>query len=200
MTAIVIAVTGAVGAGKSTFSKMLAELGGRLVSADVIAAEVFKKPEVKQLVVEAFGEGILNSEGAIDHNSLGSLAFGDAESLRKLTDIVFPFIGKELTVLINRMCEESETPVILEAPTLFEARCESLAKHVITVEAPPELCTERVEAERNWDAGEVARREGYLVGEEIRRRRAGHVIENKEDLKTLRQAAEEIWRRLTASK
>ena len=71
-----IGLTGGIGAGKSTVSATFSELGGIVVDGDVIAREVVE-PGTEGLtrLVEAFGDGILSEDGALNRPALAAIAF-----------------------------------------------------------------------------------------------------------------------------
>ena len=68
-----IGLTGGIGAGKSTVSATFSELGGIVVDGDVIAREVVE-PGTEGLtrLVEAFGDGILSEDGALNRPATAS--------------------------------------------------------------------------------------------------------------------------------
>ncbi len=187
-----LGVTGAVCGGKSTLARMLADRGARLVDADAIAHEVLDRPEVRERLVAAFGASILGPTDRINARALGQRAFADAASLKRLTDVVYPPIREALADRLDRLHAQDDAPVVLDAPTLYEAGCEHLVDRVATVEAPPEVCEARARA-RGWIAGEVARREELKLPAQERRRRADYVVENTGTLDELARAAQDLW-------
>ncbi|MDJ0111710.1 dephospho-CoA kinase, partial [Rhodococcus erythropolis] len=83
-----VGLTGGIGAGKSTVSKILSELGAVIVDADLIAREVVEPgtPGLAALV-DAFGDGILSEDGSLNRPELASLAFADDTSRGTLNGI-----------------------------------------------------------------------------------------------------------------
>ena len=74
---LLIALTGGIGAGKSSAGSLLARLGAVHISADQLAREILERGEVGfDEVVAHFGDQILTA-GAIDRNKLASLVFQD---------------------------------------------------------------------------------------------------------------------------
>lgn len=66
-----IGVTGGIGSGKSTVSKILGELGAQIIDADVIAKDITRKDrKAYREIVEYFGSQILLPDGEIDRKSL----------------------------------------------------------------------------------------------------------------------------------
>ena len=77
-----VGLTGGIGAGKSEVSKRLAAQGAVVIDADLIAREVVA-PGTDGLteVVEAFGPGVLGTDGELDRVALGDIVFADKEKL-----------------------------------------------------------------------------------------------------------------------
>jgi len=187
-----LGVTGAVCGGKSTFARMLADCGARLVDGDAVAHEILDRPEVRERLVATFGAGILGPADRIDTKALGQRAFAHAASLKRLTDVVYPLIREALSERLEEPHAHGDAPAVLDAPTLYEAGCEDLVDRVATVEAPPEVCEARALA-RGWIAGEVARREELKLPAQERRRRADYVVENTGSVDDLARAAQDLW-------
>ncbi|XP_033226288.1 bifunctional coenzyme A synthase [Belonocnema kinseyi] len=72
----VIGLTGGIASGKSSIAEKLERLGAGHVNCDKIAHDLYAPGrECYNLIVEHFGPGILNSEGAIDRKALGNIVF-----------------------------------------------------------------------------------------------------------------------------
>src|SRR6478736_1923566 len=69
-----VGLTGGIASGKSTVSKILAELGAVVIDADQLAREVVAggTPGLAA-VVEAFGPGVLTPAGELDRPALGAI-------------------------------------------------------------------------------------------------------------------------------
>ena len=95
-----VGLTGGIGAGKSEVSKRLAAQGAVVIDADLIAREVVA-PGTDGLaeVVEAFGPGVLGTDGGLDRVALGDIVFADPEKLAKLNSIVHPRVGARMREL-----------------------------------------------------------------------------------------------------
>ena len=83
-----VGITGPIAAGKTTVAKLYHEIGAYLLDADKIGHQLLEDPEIKQKIVETFGEEVLDSEGKIDRKKLGAIVFEDAEKLEKLNQIM----------------------------------------------------------------------------------------------------------------
>ncbi|WP_197059825.1 dephospho-CoA kinase [Prescottella defluvii] len=116
-----VGLTGGIGAGKSTVSKVLASLGAVIVDADLIAREVVEPgtPGLAALV-EAFGDGILHPDGSLDRPALAERAFGSEESRLLLNSILHPRIGARTAELVDGAA--SDGIVVQDIPLLVEGR------------------------------------------------------------------------------
>lgn len=189
-----VAVTGPFACGKSTFVRLLGELGAETVSADGIVHDLLARDaETITRVVERFGEDVRGPEG-IDRKALGRKVFGDAEALRELEDILHPLVRRET----DRRSGVSAAPVfVAEIPLLFEGGRSGPFDFTVAVTAPEER-RRRWAAERG--VNEEQRRaieERQLSGEE-KARRADLVVVNDAGLDKLREQAGEIWDTITS--
>ena len=92
-------ITGGIGAGKSTVSALLAELGAVVVDADLIGRQVVEdNTDVLAALVKAFGRRILTDKGTLDRRRLGRLAFATEASRARLNGIVHPPLLRELKI------------------------------------------------------------------------------------------------------
>ena len=115
---LVVGLTGGIGSGKSTVSRLLGERGAVIVDADVAARRVVEPGgPAYQAVVDRFGPGILAPDGAIDRPALAAIVFADPAARADLEAITHPAVG----VLINeQLAAEAGTDhvVILDVPLL----------------------------------------------------------------------------------
>ena len=186
---VTIAVTGPFACGKSTFVRMLGELGAETVSADEIVHDLLSgDPETIERVVERFGEEVLGEEG-IDRKALGHRVFGDSEDLQDLEDILHPLVRKET----DRRAADTEAEVlVVEIPLLFEGGRSGTFDLTVAVTAPEER---RREWSEERGVGEQQRRgieERQFSGEE-KARRADFVVVNDAGLDKLREQATDLW-------
>ncbi len=133
------------GTGKSTVLRMLESLGAKAIDADLLVHLVMAKgTTVYEDVVEAFGEGVLGSQGEIDRKRLATLVFSEREALKRLEAIVHPVVEG----LIWEIIEEAEEEVVaIEAIKLLEASTEKGWDALWVVTCRPEEQRERLRAQ-----------------------------------------------------
>ncbi|MFJ7127145.1 dephospho-CoA kinase [Streptomyces sp. NPDC098101] len=197
-----VGLTGGIGAGKSEVSRLFVSYGAVLIDADRIAREVVE-PGTPGLaaVVEAFGEGVLTAEGALDRPKLGSLVFSDADRLATLNAIVHPLVGARSAELESRA--EAGDVVVHDVPLLTENGLAPLYDLVVVVDASPETRLDRLVRLRGMDESEARARMAAQATRAQRLAVADLVIDNDGPLDALepqvRKAWDELARRAASS-
>lgn len=187
---VTVAVTGPFACGKSTFVKMLGDLGAETASADGIVHDLLAEdPETIDRVVGRFGEDVRDKSG-IDRKALGKKVFGDPQALRDLEDILHPRVRAET----DRRAGVSEAGVyVVEIPLLFEGGRSGTFDATVAVTAPGWRRREW-SGERGVEEGQRrAIEERQLSGEE-KARRADFVVVNDAGLDKLREQAGALLR------
>ncbi|MFJ4867866.1 dephospho-CoA kinase [Streptomyces sp. NPDC088757] len=187
-----VGLTGGIGAGKSEVSRLLVSYGAVLIDADRIAREVVE-PGTPGLaaVVEAFGDGVLTAEGALDRPKLGSIVFADADRLATLNAIVHPLVGARSAELESRA--ETGDVVVHDVPLLTENGLAPLYDLVVVVDASPETRLDRLVRLRGMDGSEARAR---MAAQATRARRlavADLVIDNDGPLDALEPQVRKVW-------
>lgn len=89
-----IGLTGSIGTGKSTVSKLLRERGIAVIDADLLAREIVKKgQECLNDLKNVFGNQVLTIDGELDRKKLGQIVFSDDSKLELLNSVTHPHIG-----------------------------------------------------------------------------------------------------------
>lgn len=119
---MIIGLTGGIASGKSTISKMIADLGFPIVDADIVAREVVEIGEdAYLLLVEAFGEEILLEDKSLNRKALGSIIFHDESKRKLLNSITHPAIKQRIETYKNQYLLEGYEAVFLDIPLLLES-------------------------------------------------------------------------------
>jgi dephospho-CoA kinase len=188
---LVIGLTGGIGSGKSTVSRLLAARGAVIVDADVIAREVVEPGgPAYDALVERFGADVLGEDGAVDRPALADIVFSDAAALADLNGIVHPAVG---AVIAERLAEEAPTDhvVVLDVPLLVESG-RSNAAAVIVVDCPEEEAVRRAVA-RGLPEDDVRRRMAAQASRDDRLAKADFVIDNAGPRDALDPQIDKAW-------
>ena len=163
----VIGLDGRPGAGKSTVARLFAERGAEVIDADRLAHEVLDEPEVRRLVVERFGAGVLDAEGRVRRPAVADRVFGPtaahAAALADLEAIVHPRvrarIGARLADLRAAATAAGDRRVVvLDVPLLVQSGWAEACDLLVTVECREDVRIGRLAA-RGWDTARLAARD-----------------------------------------
>jgi dephospho-CoA kinase len=185
---VTVAVTGPFASGKSTFVRLLGELGAETVSSDEIVHDLLAEDrETIARVVERFGDSVLGEQG-VDRRALGRRVFGDPEALRDLEDILHPLVRRET----DRRIEATGADLfVAEIPLLFEGWSSGGFDYTVAVTVPEER-RRAWATERGVDEAALRAIEARQLSQEEKARRANFVVQNDGDLDKLRGRAGEL--------
>ena len=119
---LLVGLTGGIGSGKSTVSRMFCDLGCLIIDADLLAREVVEpgEPAYAKIVAE-FGTQVLDAEGQIDRKKLGAVVFGDPAKRKRLEEFTHPEIRqRQAAILAELITEGFEGIAIFDAALLVE--------------------------------------------------------------------------------
>jgi dephospho-CoA kinase len=188
---VTVAVTGPFASGKSTFVRLLGELGAETVSADEIVHDLLARDEATiSRVAERFGADTLG-EGGVDRRSLGRKVFGDAEALGDLEEILHPLVRRETR---RRVAASGAELFVAEVPLLFEGGTEGDYDYTVAVTVPEER-RRAWAADRGVDESALRAIEARQLTQEEKARRADVVVQNDGGVDKLREQAEELKER-----
>ncbi|MBN2644850.1 MAG: dephospho-CoA kinase [Desulfuromonadaceae bacterium] len=195
---MILGVTGGIASGKSTVTKLLAQQGAEVVSADQLSRELVEPGSaVLAQLVACFGEGILDGEGRLNRAALGARVFADAVARKQLEAIMHPAIA----VLSRQRLHEAQQRaalVVYEAPLLYEAHAEDRVDRVLTVTVDPAVQLARLLARDRCSEQEARNRIGAQMPQEEKARRADYVLDNSSDLMRLKDRVDAFYRQLAA--
>jgi len=175
---------------------MLREEGAYVIDADEIAREIVKphKPAWEALR-KAFGDQILDREGAIDRKRLSERIFSDPREREQLNRILHPPIRQEI---LRRLREvehrDPEAIVVIDAPLLLEVGLHHEVEKVLVVRAKESQQIERLRR-RSGLSEELSRKIiGAQMPLEEKLKVADFVIPNEGSLEETRRKAKEVFR------
>ena len=188
MSVLSVALTGGIGAGKTTVARLLAQRGAILIDSDVLSREVVE-PGTPGLeaIVERFGPAVLAADGSLDRQALGTIIFADAQARADLNGIVHPEVRRRRAELIASAPDGSI--VISVIPLLVEGGFDG----VIVVDVPIDTQVDRLKARSDLDDQQARARVNAQASRDERLEVADWVIENSGSYDQLRQQVEVVW-------
>jgi dephospho-CoA kinase len=192
---ILVGLTGGIGAGKSSVSAHLSELGAIVIDADAIVRELQQTGQpLLTALAERFGSGILHADGSLNRAALAALAFGNADALADLNHIVHPAVGREMSRRIDEQFATDHV-VVLDIPLLAENPREGLAATIV-VDCPVEVAVQRLITMRGFTREDAEVRVAHQASREKRLALATHVVHNDGSLHHLRRQIDLLWQEL----
>ncbi|MCR9011729.1 dephospho-CoA kinase [Gabonibacter chumensis] len=133
---IKIGLTGGIGSGKTTVSRIFQALGYPVYISDTRASWLINhRHEIKRALIALFGESVYLTTGELDKKKFASLIFNDKKRIDQVNKIVHPVVMEDFLA----WSESQNTPFLFfESAILFEAGLTPLFDHIITVTADRE--------------------------------------------------------------
>lgn len=192
--AVLIGITGGMGSGKSTASRILQQKGYSVISADDVARYVMEHDEyVKwQLLVE-FGEKIYSKSGELNREHIAEIVFNtkNKEKLKKLNSIVHPPTLDVILEKAEQLEEKGEKHIFVEIALLYEAGLDDAFDYVVAVFAPLDIRMQRIR-ERNpdWTNESIEERIKEQADQGWVKNQSDFVLDNSGDLSHLEKAVD----------
>ncbi|BAK43811.1 dephospho-CoA kinase [Eggerthella sp. YY7918] len=187
-------VIGGMGAGKSTARQALVDQGLPNIDLDQVGHDVLTWDTVKEELVAAFGEDILDENSEINRRALAAKAFVSPAETRKLNRITMPRIEEAFTDRVSELEREGHAAVVVEH-SVFKNRASSLAYDadvVIAVLAPLDMRIERA-VKSGWEETDVRRRIAQQITDADRIEAADVVFNNDSTPDELRNQVLAWW-------
>lgn len=175
---IKVGLTGNIGSGKSTVTRIFETLGVPVYHADEEAKKFLSEKKIQLAIKEKFG-GTVFSGSTIDRKKLASAVFGDQDAIAFLNSLIHPRVREDLKVWFDHHVQYSY--VIQEAAILFESGFYREFDKIITVAAPVELAIQRVMQRDGVGKDEIEKRMHHQWALERKIELSQYVIYNDQD-------------------
>ncbi|RFS20597.1 dephospho-CoA kinase [Chitinophaga silvatica] len=173
-----IGITGGIGSGKSTVSKIFELLGIPVYYADDKAKDIMIRDQELVAQIKAhFGNDVYDQNGVLNRKQLGNIVFNDKEKLKILNSLVHPATIKDAD---QWALEQSAPYVLKEAALLFESESFHHLDKIIGVYAPQPLRIQRVMKRDNVSREDVLARINKQIDESIKMKLSDYIIYNDE--------------------
>ncbi|GAA4555644.1 dephospho-CoA kinase [Pseudonocardia xishanensis] len=187
-----IGLTGGIGAGKSTASRRLVELGATLIDADLIAREVVAKgtPGLAR-IAEAFGPEVIGADGEMDRARVASIVFSDDAKLAQLNGITHPLIGRRTAELVAEAGPEAV--LVYDAALMVEQGSQARFALVAVVDTAEDVRVRRLVESRGLTEADARARITKQATDAQRRAAADVLLPNDGTPEELVARVDRLW-------
>lgn len=113
----VLGITGGIGSGKSTVSRILEDRGLLVLDADEISRQVTAAGgKAVPVIAELFGPRAVLSDGSMNRKYVSGIVFEDKQGLDMLSAIVHKYVFAEMEERLGREREKGTKCVVLDVP------------------------------------------------------------------------------------
>ena len=187
---LVVALTGGIGAGKSTVAQFFAQLGALVIDADQLARLAIERgTDGFAEVMMRFGDEVIIN-GDIDRRKLAEIVFSDSKARADLEEIIHPKVQALFAEAVADL--NPEDILIYEIPLLVETGAAEKFDYIITVEADLELRKKRL-IKKGLYISQIEKRISAQATPESRAAIANTVIRNDGDEDALLRQVENLW-------
>lgn len=137
-----VAVTGNIGSGKSSVCKVFEVLGIPVFYADRQAKELYKDPELLQIISDKLGPSVLNNDHTLNKEALASIIFNDKQALAFINGLIHPRVFEVFEQWTRQ--HKNKKYCMAEAALIFESGSYRNYDKIIVVHAPEKELLQRV--------------------------------------------------------
>lgn len=141
---LVLGLSGGMGCGKSTATRLFAELGFRVVDCDrIVREELLPSPEIVAALAARFGPAVVGADGQLDRAAVATRVFGDDAQRLWLEALLHPRVRESWR---RALAGDMAARWVVEVPLLFEKGLENWFDSTICVATSSALQVSRLHA------------------------------------------------------
>ncbi|MXZ50831.1 MAG: dephospho-CoA kinase [Rhodobacteraceae bacterium] len=172
----VLGITGSIGMGKSTVSRMFEQSGVPVWEADREVKKLYRAGgEAVEPLREAFGDDILGPDG-IEKEKLKEKILDRHDQKKKLEEIVHPLVRKKMEDFKAQCINQKHKLAALEIPLLLESDLQDKVDYVVVVSAPEEFQEKRVMERKGMTREWFQKIKSWQLSDAEKQQRADFVI------------------------
>jgi dephospho-CoA kinase len=182
-----IGLTGGIGSGKTTVTRLFANLNIPIIDADIIAHQLVKpgQPALAR-IRSVFGQQVINPDGSLNRSELRSIVFADANLKQKLEAILHPLVLRKIQAEADAL---NAPYCIISIPLLFETGMDRWVDRILVVDCPVETQIARVKHRDGLSEETIRTIIASQASRELRNTQADDLIDNS---KSNSQLAEQV--------
>lgn len=189
-----VGLTGGIGSGKSTVAALLASLGAGIIDTDAISRRLTAtNGRAIPALRKAFGDSVIDSQGALDRHRMRQLVFDDPPARHRLEGILHPMIltdtEREAGLQQDAAVLVFDVPLLVESPQWMRR-----VHRVLVVDCSEATQIARVMQRSGWSEASVRAVIAAQATREQRRAVADDLIINDDiSMAALSERVEQLW-------
>ncbi|HEB81943.1 MAG TPA: dephospho-CoA kinase [Gammaproteobacteria bacterium] len=190
-----VGLTGGIGSGKSTVSRLFEQHNIPVIDTDLIARELVSDPDVLQQLVSLFGDVVIDRNGQLDRPALAQIVFNRPEERQKLEALLHPLIREQVNASLKKLALSSPAPyAIIVVPLLLESGFQTLVDRILVVDADEANRIARIKQRDDRSLNEIRSIMASQASDQERRLAADDIIENNSNINNLREQVDRLHR------
>jgi dephospho-CoA kinase len=193
-----VGLTGSIAVGKSYVASAFGELGCHVLDADQTAREAVSPGSAGlETVVKEFGVEVLNPDGTLNRQRLGTIIFADEEKRQKLNHILHPFIIARQDEIMREWERDDPNGIgIIDAALMIESGGYRRFDKLIVVHCRPEVQLERLMLRNGLSREEAQARIDAQMPQAEKQRYADFLIDTSDGFESTRNRTIEVYNSL----
>lgn len=192
---LIIGLTGGIGSGKSTVTKLFSSHGVPIIDADIIARQVTApdQPALREICA-LFGEEMVDDNGQLKRKQLRKIIFSNQQKRAQLEAILHPPIQQRM---LEQAAMESHRAAyaILSIPLLLESGWQHLLDRILVIDV-----NERSQLQRTMQRDNIDKKTAQaIIDAQINRQdrllAANDIIDNQGSIDELQQQVQQLHQR-----
>lgn len=197
MKSLILGLTGSIGSGKSTASKMLREKVLPVFDADAAVHRIMRdNGRMKEYFAAKINGSVVNGE--ISRSVLSEKIKSGELDVHRLEQMIWPFAEEELHRFFER--HSHEPLIILDVPLLFEAGWDGYCDKIIVMTAPEEVLSQRVLARPKMTREKYLLLKQRQMSDKDKCEKADYVIDSSAGIEAVRNRLDEITDELSCAR
>lgn len=194
---ITIGLTGSIGMGKSTTSKLFEDEGVAVCDSDAVVHQLYLDEAVRP--IEKAFPGVVEN-GEVNRKILGDLLRENPANFKVLEEIVHPLVRKRQAAFLQAAREAGFDFALLDIPLLFETGAENRVDVVVVVTCAPEIQKQRVMDRPGMTEEKLQMILARQMPDEEKRRRADYIIDTSNGIADARVQVKAILDKLKSDR
>ena len=142
---IIVAITGGIGSGKSTFSKEIKKRRLKLLDSDKEVSLIYKNPNKDFLnYLKKIGLGKSTKNKIINKKYISDIIFSNKQIKQKLEKHIFKIVRKKRFDFIKKEKKRKTNTIFLDIPLLFENKLEKQFDIIVSIISKKETRLKRI--------------------------------------------------------